>query len=114
MSDLVNYHHRNPDPYFGGCRNTAEAGVDGIVFGGVEPLEGAFTFIGRPSIVEAAGLLYGRKPKEVIDRLSDESKPQERVKELQAENDALKAKLASREAFFDALRDQGFIAPDLT
>lgn len=115
MSDIVTYHPANPDPLFGACRNTGESGVDGVVFHGIEPHEGAFTFIGRPSILEAVGLFFGGlTPRQVTERLSDETKPQQKIKELQAKLDAANQKLAERQAFFDALRDAGLVAPDVS
>lgn len=57
--ELAQYHAHNPDPDFGMCRNTGEEPTDGVVFPGVEPMEGAYCFIGRQSILEAIGALYG-------------------------------------------------------
>lgn len=67
--ELAQYHVRNPDPDFGMCRNTGEEGTDGVVFPGIEPLEGAFCFVGRQSILEAIGALYGLTVNEAKARM---------------------------------------------
>ncbi len=68
-SEIVFYHYRNPDPLLAGCLNTHDEDTDGVVFPGVEPMEGAFCFIGRQSIVEAAAALFGLTAIEVTERL---------------------------------------------
>ena len=73
MSDICSYHQRNPDPQFSACRNTG-LDEDGVVFDGIEPLEGIFTYLGRTSLVEAVGLLYGMTPKEVTTALEGGNK----------------------------------------
>lgn len=75
MSELVSYHHRSPDPMVAGCQNTREEGTDGVVFNGVEPLVASFMFIGRQSIIEAVGELYGLTPAEVKSRLEPQGEP---------------------------------------
>jgi len=71
-SDLVTYHHRSPDPLVAGCMNSRAEGTDGVVFNGIEPMEGAFCFVGRQSIVEAMAALYNTTPADVLARMDTE------------------------------------------
>lgn len=57
--ELAHYYERSPDPEIPGCRNTGEEITDGVVFPGVEVLQGAHCFIGRQSLYEALGALHG-------------------------------------------------------
>lgn len=69
-SEIVTYHERSPDPLFPGCQNTRTEGTDGVVFQGIEPLVGTFCFVGRQSIIEAVGVLYGLSPEAVEKALT--------------------------------------------
>lgn len=70
MSDIVKYFDRNPDPALSGCLNSGKV-EDGCVFSGIEPLVGAYCYVGRTSLLEAVGLLYGVGAKEVHEAMSD-------------------------------------------
>ena len=72
QSELVFYHYRNPDPLLAGCLNTHDENTDGVVFPGVEPMEGAFCFIGRQSIEEAMAVLNNMTVTEVRARFETE------------------------------------------
>ena len=72
-SELVSYHEVSPDPVVDGCMNTRQH-EDGVVFNGVEPMEGTHLFIGRTSLVEAVALMYGLTPNQVIAKLSPKTK----------------------------------------
>jgi hypothetical protein len=111
-TDIASYHRTNPDPIVAGCRATGRE-EDGVIFPAVEPMEGIYTYIGRTAMIEGIGSIFNLNPKQVVERLSDEAKPQDKIRALEAEVTRLKEKLAQREAYFDALRDQGFIAPDI-
>lgn len=74
-SELVTYHFRSPDPIVPGCQNTGREGEDGVVFQGVEPMVGSFMFVGRTSIVEAVGVLFGLSPDAVVGALETPKKP---------------------------------------
>lgn len=78
MSEIAKYHESNPDPQYVGCRNTG-ALEDGVVFPGFEPYLGHAGFIGRSSIVEAAGELFGLTPAEVTAALKDGTAAQKRA-----------------------------------
>lgn len=88
--ELAKYHVRNPDPEFGMCRNTGEEATDGVVFPGVEPMEGVYCFVGRQSILEAIGALYNitvreaqarmELPAEAVEAAVTEDKPKPRRK----------------------------------
>jgi hypothetical protein len=95
MSDLVSYHPTNPDPEHGCCRNTGEEGVDGVVFSGIEPVEGTYCFVGRQSILEAFALLFGVKPNEIKKFL----KANDLLKEERASIKAMQAKLDAIDQF---------------
>lgn len=73
--ELAQYHPHNPDPDFGMCRNTGEEGTDGVVFPGIEPMEGVFCFVGRQSILEAIGALYGITVDEAKARMEVSTEP---------------------------------------
>jgi len=78
FSDIVAYHPHSPDQSVPVCQNTGEAG-DGVVFLGFEPMVGAFSFVGRNSIVEAVAVLYGLTPAEVTKRLTSAAPKPARV-----------------------------------
>ena len=91
MSDLVTYHTTNPDVLIPGCRNTGME-TDGVCFQGIEPLEGAFCFVGRQSILEAVSVLYELPLNEAVHRITNKQSKrdaevidslQERVNELE-------------------------------
>jgi hypothetical protein len=72
-SELVTAHHTSPDPMIPGCRNTL-AEEPGVVFQGVEPLEGTHMFIGQTSIIEAVALLFNLTPDQVNQKLTPRKK----------------------------------------
>ena len=86
MSELAKYYSSNPDTVLSVCRNTGRA-EDGVVFPGIEPLVGAYTYVGRSSIIEAVAELYDSTPAEV-KRLLTGGTPAQQVKLKTAEADA--------------------------
>ena len=97
MSDLVHYFERNPDPSFATCMNSG-AMEDGVVFTAIEPLVGAYTFVGRTNILEAAGLLYGLGQAEVEKALGEGTDKQKQ------EIAKLKAQLKSAQDAYEELK----------
>ena len=101
MSDLVQYFPSNPDPALSACLNSGTV-EDGVVFSGIEPLVGAYCYVGRTSIIEAAARLYDMSPVEVKAALGDgTAKAQKQIHQLQTdltrvitEHTGLKEKLA--------------------
>lgn len=87
-SDIVAYHEQSPDPIVPHCQNTGDAG-DGVVFLGVEPMVGSFMFIGRQSLVEAAAVMYGLSPDEVVAKLSAKPKRAEKRTEVKVKSEGL-------------------------
>lgn len=92
MSDLVTYHKVNPDPSRSGCLNSGAEG-DGVVFNGIEVLEGAFCFVGRENIIDAVAALYGMKQMRAKQLLGGDKKMRDTVEELQAKVLELEGKL---------------------
>ena len=94
MSELAKYAHDNPDSRHPGCRNTG-ALEDGVVFPGFEPMIGHVGFIGRTSIIEAVGELYGLTPDDVRASL-EEGTPRQKAALARRDDEiaSLKAEIA--------------------
>lgn len=99
MSDLVQYFKANPDPTLVGCANSG-AVEDGVVFSGIEPLQGTYCYVGRTSLIEAAALLFNLGVKEVKDALTDGTS------KARKENDRLREDLAARTQELEELKDK--------
>ena len=93
FNELAQYFQSSPNALVAGCLNTHES-IDGVVFPGIEPMEDAFCFVGRPSILAAVGVLFGITPDEVASRLADDKQVKKtEVTALQKKNRELQTKI---------------------
>jgi hypothetical protein len=78
---LAQYFERSPDHLVPGCKNTGQEGIDGVVFPGIDPLQGIHCFVGRQSILEAVAALYKTTVDDVKLRMNGPApkKPREAV-----------------------------------
>lgn len=104
MNEFIDYYENNPDDAMDGCLNTGQPG-DGVVFRNVEPINSEFCFIGRQSVLEAFAILNDMTP----NRAKKLLKTVEQNKELLAEVEELREKVAAWEKFARSAEDAGVV-----
>lgn len=98
-SSMVTYHKMNPDPLFSVCRN-AQIMEEGVAFNGFEPMEGVFSFVGRTSLIEAIGLVFGLNPNQVVEFLEGGNKAlRVKIGRLEDERNHLADRLAKVQSY---------------